>query len=318
MAKRRMGFLAILLCLCLLPVTALAASTTDAKEPIDTAKNCTLALRYGHDDLAFPGQTVQLYKIADVSADFQYTLAEPFGATGLILNGIQTNGEWNEIRSTLEAFILAENAQPIHTAVTDEEGMAHFEGLQPGLYLVSALTVARADVTCIFDAALVALPGLGTDGRWQYEVTAAAKGEVLPPVQPDEKLEMKVLKLWRGDEGENVRPQNITVEIFRNGESVETVILSEENNWSYRWEAKDDGANWNVVERNIPEGYTMTVTKRGTAFVLTNTFGEPVTPPPQTGDSANLLLYAVLMVLSGSLLIILGIAGKRNQNEKKN
>ena len=316
MAKRRMGLLAILLCLCLLPVTALAASTTDAKEPIDTVKNCTLAIRYGHDELAFPGQTVQLYKIADVSANFQYTLAEPFGETGLILNGVQTNGEWNEIRSTLEAFILAENVQPIHTAVTDEEGMAYFEGLQPGLYLTSALTVVRADVTCIFDANLIALPGLGAEGLWQYGVAAAAKGEVLPPVQPDEKLEMKVLKLWRGDEWEKVRPQNITVEIFRNGESVETVVLSEENNWSHSWVAKNDGANWKVVERNIPEGYTMTVTKRGTTFILTNTFGEPVTPPPQTGDSANLLLYGVLMVLSGSLLIILGIAGKRKQNEK--
>jgi hypothetical protein len=44
-----------------------------------------------------------------------------------------------------------------------------------------------------------------------------AKGEVLPPVDPDENVELKVLKLWRGDENRNVRPESIEVEIFCNG-----------------------------------------------------------------------------------------------------
>ena len=163
--------------------------------------------------------------------------------------------------------------------------------------------------TCTFEPALVALPGLGAEGLWQYDVAVAAKPDIL--TQPDADVEMKVLKLWKGDESRSDRPKSIEVEIFRNGESYETITLSAENNWSYTWTAKDDGTNWNVVERNIPEGYTMTVEERDTAFVLTNTRSTPGTPPPVTGDSANIMLYVVLLFLSGSMLIILSIIGKR-------
>ena len=63
----------------------------------------------------------------------------------------------------------------------------------------------------------------------------------------------------------------------------------------------------------MPEGYTMTVEDRGNSFLITNTFDGPPIRPPQTGDTANILLYIVLMTISGSMLIILGITGKRKR-----
>ena len=152
---------------------------------------------------------------------------------------------------------------------------------------------------------------MDAEGQWQYAITVAAKPDIL--TQPDADRQMKVLKLWKGDEARTDRPKSIDVEIFRNAESYKTVTLSENNHWSYTWTAKDDGSIWNVVERNIPEGYTMTVEERDTAFVLTNIRNTPGTPPPATGDSANILLYVVLMLLSGGMLIILSIRGKRKQ-----
>ena len=64
----------------------------------------------------------------------------------------------------------------------------------------------------------------------------------------------------------------------------------------------------------------MTVEKRDNSFVLTNTYtpeypSEPSDPPP-TGDTTNIMLYVVLMIGSGSLLIILGIIEKRSLNEE--
>ena len=95
------------------------------------------------------------------------------------------------------------------------------------------------------------------------------------------------------------------------------MILSEENHWAYSWSAKDDGASWTVVERNIPQGYTMTAEARGSTFVLTNTWTptQPDDPikPPQTGDTANILPHILLMVASGTMLIILGITGKKTR-----
>jgi hypothetical protein len=189
---------------------------------------------------------------------------------------------------------------------------------------------SQDDLARSFHSALVALPGLDADGDWQYQISAAAKPETIPPSAPDEYISYKILKLWKGDEGLEERPNNIEVEIFCDGNLVETVILSEENHWSYSWRAKDDGANWTVVERNIPEGYTMTLEERGTDFVLTNALvpdvpdvpdapdapESPPAVPPKTGDTSNILLYAVLMFVSGAMLIILGITGNRNRYEK--
>jgi hypothetical protein len=313
MINKKIGTLVFLICFCfcLMPYHVLAVSTSDAVEPIISENECSLTVSYCYGETALSGVPVKLYRIAEVSAEFRYALTQSFQTSGLILNDIKTTGEWNVVRSTLEAHILANNIAPEFTAVTNEAGQVRFDGLKTGMYLAIVGQIQQGELYYQFDSALVAVPGLGTDGRWQYQVSVNAKGEALPPVESDETIELKVLKLWRGDEKRNDRPQSVEVEIFCNGESYETVILSEENNWTYTWAAKDDGSNWAVVERNVPQGYTMTVEQRQTTFVVTNTWPDDPENPPQTGDTANLLLYVLLMVGSGSLLVIVGITGKK-------
>ena len=315
MAKRRVAVIVFLLCLCLswLPRYAQAASTADAKEPISPDKDCSLTIAYRYDGESFSNHPVKLYKIADVSADFQYSLTAPFANSGLILNGVQSVREWNVIRSTLETHILAYDVDADLTGVTDQDGQVCFQALKPGLYLAITEQVIQHDWIYAFDSALVALPGLGADGLWQYEVAVTSKSKAIPPAETDEEIEFKVLKLWKGDKGRSDRPQSIEVEIFRDGVSYQTVILSEENHWTFSWFAKDDGATWKIVERNVPTGYTMMVEERETTFVLTNTWPPDKPDIPQTGDTTNIMLYFVLMNVSGIMLIILGIAGKRKR-----
>ena len=313
MVKRRVAVTVFLLCLCLcrLPVHALAASAADAREPIAPQKACALTVAYRYDGTGFSGLPVSLYRIADVSAQLQYSLTAPFAGSQLVPNGVQSVGEWNVIRATLETYILANGVAADFQQVTDADGNAAFPALTAGLYLAIADPVIRDGATYVFDSALIALPGLGADGLWQYDLDVTAKAEYIPPSEGDEEITYKVLKLWKGDSGRSDRPQSIEVEIFRNGASYETVILSEENHWAYSWSAKNDGAVWKVAERNIPSGYTMTVEEREAAFVLTNTRPPDQPDIPQTGDTANIMLWVILMVLSGSMLIVLGIAGKR-------
>ena len=316
MAKRRMGIMAVLLCICLcwMPCQAQAASTTDAVEPILPEKTCTLTICYGYDGTVFADLPVKLYRIAEVSADFQYALTPAFAASGLILNGIQTVGEWNVIRTTLEAHILAYGVEADVTAVTDAEGTLHLENLATGLYLAVAGLAEEGTLRCEFDSALIALPGLDPNGSWQYQVMVEPKAQVTPPVDPDAEIFFKVLKLWKGDEGKTDRPQSIEVEIFRDGIYYQTVTLSEENHWSYSWSAKDDGATWMVVERNVPEGYTMTLEERGTAFVVTNTYdSDTPSDPPITGDTGRVMLYMLLLYGSGTILLLFGMIRKRKR-----
>ena len=317
MINRKIGILFILLCLCfhLMPCQVMAASTSDAVEPIIPENECSLTASYCCGETAFSGIQVKLYRIAEVSADFRYTLAQSFAASGLILDGIRTTGEWDVVRSTLEAHILAYNIAPEFTSVTNENGQVSFELLKTGMYLAIDNQVEQDDLHYRFDSALIALPGLGSDGRWKYQESVNAKGELLPPIDPDEKAELKVLKLWRGDEGRNDRPKSIEVEIFHNGSSYKTVILSQENNWAYSWPVTDDASVWTVVERNVPQGYTMTVEERGATFVLTNTWTptDPDDPdkPPETGDTSNIMMYVLMMIVSGSMLIFVGIRAKK-------
>ena len=319
MAKRRMAIKIAFICLCfwLMPCYAMAASTTDASGPINVNGECALTITYACDETPFEDVSVKLYKIAEVSCDFRYTLTSPYEKSKLVLNGIKTNGEWNTIRSTLEAYIVADNINADAVAKTDSMGRVYFEDLKPGLYLASVGTVTKRELMCHFDSALVALPGLNTEGVWQYQVAVTSKSQMIPPSV--EEIALKVLKLWKGDEGRNSRPKNIEVEIFKDGESYQKVELSQDDNWSYRWTAKDDGAKWTVIERNTPSGYTMTLEERENAFILTNTY-TPENPDgpvdtPQTGDTSNVMLYVILMIISGSMLIILGLIGKRNAHE---
>ena len=202
MVKRRIGIIAFILCFCLylIPFQARAASTGDAKEPIATDKNYSLTISYCNGGIAFSELPVKLYKIATVSADYQYTLTSSFEKSNLILNGIQTVGEWNIIRSTLETHILANGVTADFNSITDAEGKASFDALKPGLYLAITERIIQDETTYVFDSALIALPGLGTDGLWQYQVDITSKSEIIPPSEDDEEIELKVLKLGAGED----------------------------------------------------------------------------------------------------------------------
>lgn len=319
MAKRRMGIIGLLICICLslMPCRAQAASTADAKEMISTDRSCTLTVSYRCEGTSFADLPVKLYHIADVSADFQYSLTAPFQPSGLVLNGVRSAAEWNVIRSTLESHIITNSVTETDSAVTDQNGQASFDDVTPGLYLAVPDHATEVNLNCLFDPALISLPGLGADGLWQYQVSVVSKGEILPPADTDEVIAFKILKLWKGDSSHSKRPTTIEVDIFRNKELYQTVTLSEENHWSYSWTTKDDGAEWTIAERNIPSGYTATLEKRDTSFVLTNTL-IPNTPPqdtegPKTGDTSNIIFYMLLMYTSGILLVILGITGKKKR-----
>jgi hypothetical protein len=200
MNKKRTITLILLLaiCFCLLPYRVQAASTADAVEPFSPEKPCNLTLTYCYDQVPFAGIPVKIYKIAQFSVDLQFTLTAKFQASGLDLNGIRTAGEWNVIRSTLEAYIIANGIEPDFSASSDQNGQISFDTTEAGLYLAIVGQATQNELHCSFASTILSLPDLGDGGRWDYAVSAAAKAEILPPTEPDSKIEMKVIKLWRG------------------------------------------------------------------------------------------------------------------------
>ena len=226
----------------------------------------------------------------------------------MTVNGVSSTNEWDAMRTTLESYVIANGLSADYEYRTDSNGSVKLENLTPGLYFIMPIQFANDGAYYYFDSALVALPGLGNDGKWQYDISVKPKPEIDIPTGDDE--EYKVVKLWRDNGHQEKRPSNIEVDIICNGKVVETVVLSAENNWSYSWTAEDNGDKWQVSERNVPEGYVMTVEEHTTSFTIINTI--PGTPDiPQTGDTSNTGLYVMLMCVSGLLLVILGVTAKR-------
>ena len=105
------------------------------------------------------------------------------------------------------------------------------------------------------------------------------------------------------------------------------MTLNDSNNWRYEWTDLDESFKWQVTEYKTPENYTVSVSREGITYVMTNTYqserpGTPETPGksgtpgnarlPQTG----MLWWPVpLLAFAGLLLFLIGW-GKRRYEEK--
>ena len=129
------------------------------------------------------------------------------------------------------------------------------------------------------------------------------------PKPEEEKTYLAVDKVWAG--GKN-HPASVTIEL-RDGETViDTVTLGDWNNWHYSWHDLDAGGkrDWNVVEVNVPDGYTASYSFNGTTFTVRNT--EKLI---QTGQ----LNWPVpVMAALGLALVCAGIVMLRKKKESGN
>ena len=91
--------------------------------------------------------------------------------------------------------------------------------------------------------------------------------------------------------------------------------LNAANNWRYTWTDLDSRYAWKVVEKEL-EGYTVTVTREGVTFVVTNTYGETIedNETPLSGElpkTGQLWWPVPVLIAAGLLFIIIGLARRR-------
>lgn len=77
--------------------------------------------------------------------------------------------------------------------------------------------------------------------------------------QKKETISLAVKKEWHG-EGDH--PKSITVKLLRDGEVIDTIKLSGENNWSHTWDNLAKGPKYTVEEISVP-GYDTEITYGG-------------------------------------------------------
>ncbi len=240
-------------------------------QEIDTSQDSDITLKYDPDNSKEADGTVfKIYKIADVDKDGNIVTTRA---------SITVNTKKIDNDEAARLAGLLKDATPTYTA-TIHDGTATIPDVPVGIYLLVGEEKTVGNKTFTPTPSIFSIPQQ-TGGTYSYgPLNVEVKFRSVKVPGTDEKVKYKVIKKWAGD-NENIRPAEITVAIIEGTTQKETVVLNNANNWTYEWEGNKDIA-YKVIEKNIPDGYSVTQTGNTTTFILTNTYKEETPPPTPT------------------------------------
>ena len=232
------------------------------------------------EKLPLKGGVYSLYKVASGTKNddggYTYTLENDFTGSGVTqeqLDGLDfwadngNNSNLEAMASKLAKYANAEDstAKATATAATGEKGDAYFTIAQEdaGLYLAVCAPVKKAfgaeTWTYTPQATLVSLP-FPSKNRSSWSSSVKIRAKITTPIT--------VTKVWEGD-GDH--PDSVTAQLFcTECTESQNITLNAQNEWTHTWTV-DLGHKWQVKETNIPDGYTVGVTKKDNNFTITNT-----------------------------------------------
>lgn len=262
--------------ICLFLIAINCSGAFCAQSAFDTNKAVSLTLINQCGGTAF-----HMYKVASIGPDITFTRTAAFLDYDVSLNQTSQEG-WRNAALALSGYVNRDQIAPAASGTVGGDGSVSFADLEQGLYLVVGETGVKDGYTYIPQPFLICLPDESADGDWEYDVTAKPKCDIIPPESPpaDTKLTRKVMKVWN-DENQAERPASVTVQLLRNGQVWAEVVLRMENDWRHTWDSLDSQYLWQVVEKQVPDGYSVGIEQEGTIFIVTNTRDtpeDPVTP----------------------------------------
>lgn len=308
------AFLGIILALSLMPQTAFAI------DPMEVGADVQLTLNYyGDDGTPIVGAEFKLYKVADADKFAEFTPVNEF-ADYMVdypedINDLDASG-WKTLAETLAIYVERDQIEPIDQAVTDEQGKIIFPNnateLTTGLYLVTGETFTYQYKVYEPEATLVSLPSRDELDNWIYEWEISPKSE-----WATEMTEVKVVKTWKdSNDSAKKRPDEIKVQLLKEGKVYDTVTLNKDNNWRYTWTDLEASYEWAVVEKETINGYKVTIERDGETFTLTNTYKTPTTPGKTTGKLPQTgMLWWPVPVLAGAGMLFFMIGWTKRRKE---
>lgn len=100
-----------------------------------------------------------------------------------------------------------------------------------------------------------------------------------PSKDPD-LLSITVVKKWTLDDGGRAASV-VTAVLMKDGVEWKTAELNEANGWTYTWNDLSRNHTWTVAEKAVPDGFTSSVTRNGSRFIITNDdMPKPPVPVP--------------------------------------
>ena len=131
-----------------------------------------------------------------------------------------------------------------------------------------------------------------------------------PPDLPDPTypLNISIRKVWSNDNLKE-RPDSVTVTLYNGDVAYDSVRLGAWNNWSYSWKDLNAYGNWQVIETNIPRGYTPYYSVNNGVVTITNS---------RTLIQTGQLNWPIWVLGGAGLVLILGGAVVLGKKKRKN
>ena len=162
---------------------------------------------------------------------------------------------------------------------TNDKGIVVFDKLTPGLYLV-----APSDKDAFGQIAMPFVVSVPThnlqNGTLDFNINASPK--IFDNMGENEgiKTYISVVKKWETDKK---HPMSITVVLLRNFQEYAKVELNAGNNWYHRFDNLSPDYIWNVVEENVPDGYTVSYDTSSNTVAIINK-SDDIEEENTTGD----------------------------------
>lgn len=300
-----------ILCLLALMLILVPTSTAFALEEVG------IEIRYAHGACTF-----DFYKLADYVEGEGFVPAAPFDRytdTVPLLLGIEglTAEEIRLLSTTMESVVLRDGIAPTVTAVTADDGVLRLAPIEQGAYLVLGESTTDGQYRYTPSPIVVTVPARDTNDAWQTYVIVE-HNKALKEELTDDRTHREVVKVWRDDGNESHRPVSVTVQLLQDGVVYDTVTLTADNNWCYRWEDLPAEHTYTATEVAVPEPYTMTVERDRTVIYITNTYdGPPPPPPPDLPQTGQLWWPVPILLALGVCSLMLGTCRGRQRRVER-
>lgn len=274
----------------------LAFSGTVAAEEWDPSRAGTISVTLVSKDGETPmeGAELLVYHVATVTCDPEgklfYAYTHAFADCGISLDD-------PDLAAKLDAFV-AENSVDCRKALTDAHGKAAWEDLPLGLYFVKQSGTVEGFAPCA--SFLVTVP-LETEDGYQYQVDAAPKTDVA------RYIDLTIRKVWNTDENDRI-PNQVTVQLLRGETVVDTVVLNAENGWEKTLTDLPESDQYDILELDVPQGYTATYSQNGYLFTVANT--------PSLAQTGQIVWPIPVLTMAGMGLLMAGfVLLRKMENE---
>ena len=245
------------------------------------ASSCNLVV-----ECPLEGMEVSVYRIADDNG-----LVSPYDNYPVDLNG-----DKQACANALVNYIKVDNIGADGYATSGVDKKVYFNGLEKGLYLISVKPID--DGTYVYSPQ-VTLVNLESELVVDLKYDRVLKGS--------EPINLHVLKVWKND-NVNSRPSSIEVTLLRDGVVYDKQELNKLNHFSFTWNGLDSTYTYDVIEDNVPSGYTVGLSRSGNTVTVTNDGGivANVNVPDKLPLTGQLWWPVPFLVIVGFACLLIG------------